>query len=129
MEQSIDQKTFLCSPEQMEKIQKFIQKELLKRGFLSKIIEFKEICKNHYTNYFKLKTEDFQTTPVIFESLFISNFGGSAYNDRDEDVIIFHLPINVFYEIMDGGKNSSLLFTVSAKLTTDGEDVYALTAS
>ena len=129
MEQSIDQNTYHCSPEQMEKIQKFIQKELLKRGFLCKIIEFREISKNQYTNLFSLRTENFQTTPVIFETVYLSNFGGSVYCDTDEDVIIFRLPINVFYEIMDGGKNSTLLFTVSAKLTTDGKYVYAFTIS
>jgi len=89
MEQSIDQNTYHCSPEQMEKIQKFIQKELLKRGFLCKIIEFREISKNQYTNLFSLRTENFQTTPVIFETVYLSNFGGSVYCDTDEDVIIF----------------------------------------
>tara|TARA_R110000851_G_C12632111_1_gene517949 strand:- start:48 stop:407 length:360 start_codon:yes stop_codon:yes gene_type:complete len=100
----------ITTQEQREQIKKHIQTELLKRGFTAKITRLEEVkCRLEF------ETEKFQTTPVIFESIFISNFSSSITKKTNEDKNIhFHrvwIQVNVVYNHFDSGANTCNLFT------------------
>lgn len=101
---------------QLDSIREYIQLELLRRGFTAKIIEFGEDI--YGINF---KTEDFQTTPVLFKRLFIKSsdtnisdkktLGGVSYNDVYINVMIRH-------EYFDLGQNGIDLFHFKCKVNS-----------
>jgi hypothetical protein len=105
----------VSSEKQRAIIQEFIQDELLKRGFTAPIIEFKEEA-----HRFSFITEKFQTTPVLFKSICVSDFG-SGIRDIDESyencvVRSFWIQIHVNYQHFGGGSNGCTLFTLTGDL-------------
>lgn len=113
----------------LDTIKETIKIELLKRGFLAPI----EVSVEQ-GNYpaIKVKSESFQTTPVIFKNVWISNFGGSVKNEtitrrkhNDEQyeaqIARFWIDVHVGYEHFDLGSNGCKLFGISGWV---GEETY-----
>jgi hypothetical protein len=111
--------------EQLEQIQNFIQDELLKRGFQAPIIEIKEIEDKRI----EFHTANFQTTPVLFKSLQISNFNSSFSTEKVNNMTLdtFWIRVSVRYEHFNGGSNGVDLFAVTGTLS--GDRVYDLRTS
>lgn len=88
-------------------IRETIQTELLKRGFQADVIELEQKKdKLHF------KTDFFQTTPVIFKTLYIGNFNSSITKDFNGNISVF-IGVNVFYTLFNSGSNSTNLFGLS----------------
>jgi hypothetical protein len=118
----------ISNQEQRDKIQKFIQTELLKRGFKASIIEFKEE-QGRSGNRFTFTTSGFQTTPVIFESIVVDNFSSSigSLEEHPESKVEFRnfwIQVHVSYKHFGGGSNGCSLFDVVGVLCSD--KVYGL---
>ena len=106
----------LTTQEQRDELQKVIQVELLKRGYTAQIIKFEE---NETNSRFIFKTENFQTTPVMFQEIYISNFNSSLEkdelikDDKTHFVTRFWVEVNCFITHFNSeGKNSFSLFDV-----------------
>lgn len=99
-------------PENIEEIKNFIQLELLKRGFTAPIKEFYE-----KENRLYFKTENFQTSPVLFENIRIENFSThiSAPFQHETGVQVrkVFICVHTFYNHFDGGTNTCNIFNFS----------------
>ena len=118
-------KTEISNQNQMNKLKDFIQDELLKRGFTAKISYFGEVSDKNGSK-FEFITEEFQTTPVIFKSIFISNFSSSITEEEierpDGSKITVHkvwISVHVSYKHFGGGSNGCNLFDVAATMYED----------
>lgn len=99
---------------QRNQIKDFIQTELLKRGFLAKIVRFEEVS-GRYEPRLEFETESFQTTPVIFKSIKVENFSSSITKEEGVDGSILYriwISVHVSYETFEGGSNGTKLFAV-----------------
>jgi len=105
-----------------------VQAELIKRGFKAKLIQF-EVCPKY--NIVRLQSEDFQTTPVIFEKLNITHFNGGISKetiivddyDIELEVTNVWIAVHVAFTHTDGGFNSTKLFDVRAVIDENDEVV------
>ena len=113
----------LITENQKGKIKELIEIELLKRGFTAKLIEFNEIegrTGDHYgetKTMIELNSEPFQTIPVIFKEIKITNFSTSVkksiITNSDKTIVpITRVWIQIYasYELFDGGSNCTALF-------------------
>lgn len=103
----------------LAEIQGHIQTELTRRGYHAPVTLTQEGDKNRLY----LTSEPFQTTPVIFRELRISEFGATARKetvekDKDE-VTAVYIGVNVRWKHFDGGENGTRLFTFTC-WTNDG---------
>lgn len=110
--------------EQRNSLQELIQTELLKRGFTAKIISFEEEDKK----YLKFHTESFQTVPVLFKEIQVSNFSTSVGQEirKREDkteyqVTTFWIQVDVRYSHFEGGSNGSRLFAIQGHFFEDSD--------
>ena len=115
--------------EQQQKIQKFIQTELLKRGFLAPITKFEEEETRRSGSRFIFETSNFQTTPVIFEKIIVTNFSSSIsepkiHEKSGAEYFKFWISVHVSYEHFGGGSNGCSLFSVGGELCKG--EVYGL---
>lgn len=99
-----------------------IQTELLKRGITAQIVEFKEYIRNNM-HRIELKTEPFQTSPIMFKKLWIENFSNGVYIEKDKETgyEYYHLWISVHYsyEHFNGGFNGCKLFDFFCNISLD----------
>ena len=106
----------------LERIKRFIEDELTKRGFHVSIEVFELIdMRNSTDKVLKIRTSTFQTTPCLFKELQVYNFGGTVKQDGDRCKL--WIPVNVGWESFRGGSNSTDLFTVKAEYLIDDEYV------
>lgn len=94
-----------------------IEIELLKRGFHAQItLEYSERHKN-----ISLISENFQTTPVIFKSITIDNFGGSVKEEIINEIPVLNIwiPVHISYKHFDMGSNGCSLFSFSCLVHND----------
>lgn len=90
---------------QRQKIKEIITFELLKRGIsTSLLVEEKD-------NKLDLVSTPFQTTPILFKQIIISDFG--SWIKQQEDFIQVTICVNAFFTLFDGGTNGVSLFTVT----------------
>jgi hypothetical protein len=106
----------ISNQEQRDAIQKFIQTELLKRGFQAPIVEFNEE-QGRSGNRFTFTTSEFQTTPVIFESIVVDNFSSfiSSIEEHPDSKVEFRnfwIQVHASYKHFGGGSNGCSLFDV-----------------
>lgn len=119
------------SESQLEKVKSFIQVELLKRGFLAPITTFKEVEGRYEKHYFELETESFQTVPVIFQEIRISNFS-TGIGDEEVRVVSkvrvrpIWISVHVSYKHFDGGSNGCKLFDVIGLAQMDSNYIFDL---
>jgi len=122
-------------PEEIiSEIKSYIDEALLKRG-----LPTVEITQDKNPSYplLILKSESFNTYPVIMKSFMIKNFGGSLklstekYILEDEegiDIILerefirIWIPVSVSYEHFDLGGNGASLFDYTANLYYDSKN-------
>ena len=103
----------ITTEKQRNEIQEFIQTELLKRGFTAKIISFKEVAYRNNIKAFQFKTENFQTIPILFKEVNISNFNGIINETKkDSEVYDFSITVNCNYSLFLGGSNGTELFRI-----------------
>lgn len=118
--------TYLSS-EQLDQVKDFISVELLKRGYTANIISFKE-----KDGGIIFHTESFQTTPVLFKNLYISNFSTGINKDprlsEEYEVEVFSLwiQVSVRYENFTGGTNGTNLFDVRGSFVKNARRVEEL---
>jgi len=99
-------------------IREIIQEELLKRGFTAPILKIEETVDIMGSHHIELSTAYFQTTPVIFKKLRITNFNTSVSigklsdlatnatpNLLDKDYVMVWVTTNLSYESFGGGSN------------------------
>lgn len=113
-------------PAQLDTVKKVIQTELLKRGYLAKIIDHREVQNARGDHFISLKTESFQTVPVMFQTLTIEAFnsrveigeGVRANGDPFVESRVW-VTIHVDYELFGGGRNGVKLFDVRMSFFED----------
>ena len=105
----------------LEQIAELIRIELLKRGFVVDVT-----CTPTKDDRFKVKTSTFQTTPVLFKEVWIENwsvFVVDRENDKGAKYTDYTVSMSVFYEVFNGGHNSTRLFTLNFRKFQDWEEV------
>jgi hypothetical protein len=102
---------------QKNKIKELIETELLKRGFTTKLIEFKEVGERTEGHFIELWSKPFQTIPVLFKEVRIANFStsvkeGTIISNNKAIIPIIRVWIQVCasYISFSGGNNSVSLF-------------------
>jgi hypothetical protein len=102
---------------QRQEIKKFIQEQLLRRGVSAPITTLKEAIARNGDSHFKLTTECFQTTPVIFKSIKIEEFGSFIWkHELHEGYHHFSIRVHIRYELFDGGSNGTNFFNMQGEL-------------
>ena len=99
----------------LEHLKQILSMELKKRGFFVKTsLNWsdlgKELC-------FVLNSEEFNTTPVIFESICIASFCGSIYGCERERVVEFWLPVHARWKHFDIGENGTSIFALKGHIS------------
>lgn len=111
------------SEKQMEEIKKTIQREILKRGFTAKIVKFEEVISRMNRHRVEFCTESFQTVPVMFEEVYISNFSSEISLIENEDGDNYYriwITVNVGWKHFGGGSNGTGLFSVTFNADLEG---------
>jgi hypothetical protein len=102
---------------QQSEIKEFIQTQLLRRGVSAPITLFKEAIARNGDSHFQLASEPFQTTPVMFKSIKVEEFGSFIWkHDKHEGYHYFSIRIHFRYELFDGGSNGTNFFNVQGEL-------------
>jgi hypothetical protein len=98
-------------------IKEVIGTELLKRGFHTPIT----VKYNERHNHVSITSESFQTTPVLFKSITIDNFGGSIKESFKNEIPVLEIwiPVHVSYTHFDLGSNGCSLFSFSCIVHND----------
>jgi len=108
------------SSKAMDKIRETIQTELLKRGFTAQI---KHFCQTNDGKHIQFETEPFQTVPVLFKSIQISQFSTSVSVDKEEEegfnILKVWVQVSARYENFDCGSNGTHLFTLNCNSYKD----------
>jgi hypothetical protein len=106
---------------QLEILKSAIQDQLTRRGILAKIVEMTEVEDQRGRNRIEFRTEKFQTVPVLFKALSVSEFNSSISTEtitrEDKSSIDVHkiwMTVHAGYSHFDGGTNGVQLFTVNA---------------
>lgn len=108
--------------EALDQIQDKIKVELLKRSFFAPVKV--EYCNKHKN--VKVTSEKFQTTPVLFKSIEIINFGGSIkeVEESKNKSLEIRIPVVAQCEHFDMGNNYAEIFAF--KCIVIGENVYSI---
>ena len=119
----------IATEKQRESLKELIQTELLKRGFTAKIKTFEETERNNRA-FIEFETESFQTTPVIFKDIKITNFSSSIEEERvvrddktSYNVKRFWIQVNVSYSSFSGGSNGENLFDLTGNFHEDHSNI------
>jgi len=120
----------LLSEKQLNRIKSEIRKELTKRGFHSPFKIF-QVNTNLRTPRIEFLTENFQTTPVLFESIRLANFnsnisGLQTHKDPDAEYQYrdIWISVHIDYKHFTGGGNVKQLFDFWCKTSSNGQYVY-----
>ena len=125
----MEEKQLYLTEETINVIKDKIQEELLKRGITAPIIKFKEYIDRNGNHKIELKTEDFQTSPVIFKRLWVDIFGTEVYIPKEEESTDHYniwIVLDYSYEHFGGGRNGCTLFTFRCSVSLDNEHVYKI---
>lgn len=112
------------APETIESIRRAIATELKKRGFHAaiNITIRKDIG---VKNWLLLDSEEFNTVPVIMESLKLYSYGDfTANKERGNSYINVGLRIEVNYKHFGGGSNGCELFRFYCEVAPDNWDIF-----
>ena len=119
----------ITTKDQRNSLVDLIQTELLKRGFTAKITSFEEVEKRG-SNYIEFETESFQTTPVLFKELKISNFSTSIRKQdgvsEDGSTYVtteFWIQVSARYSGFTGGTNGQNIFDLSGNFFEDNSTI------
>ena len=105
-----------CPDKVLENLSSILSKELKKRGFFAPItLEWNSSC---YNFCFGLNSDEFNTTPALFLSVKIQNFGGTI-DIVDEERVEFWLPVHASWKHFDTGQNSTAIFYVEGNILPD----------
>lgn len=111
------------TPNQRKEIQKFIQTELMKRGFHAQITTLDETEFRDGSIGFNLETEEFQTTPVLFKSIKLMSFNSFISDVKEADngfeYRTFSISINARYNHFGGGSNGCNVLSVRGEFSED----------
>lgn len=117
-------KTF-TTPEQRMIITQEIEKALTRRGFHVSIRIQEELAQIKTRNILKVESDEFQTTPVLFESIRIENFSSGFFEHEKKRGFI--IQIHAMYKHFNGGQNGVELFTIRGYLAPDRLLIYNVT--
>jgi hypothetical protein len=115
---------FIATENQLEKIKSFMQTELLKRGFHAPITKFEQ-----NGQYFEIESSNFQTTPVLFESIKVYAPHGKIYEavavtHSDSVTVTMEVPFSISlsarYTHFGGGSNGCDLFAFKGVMADNG---------
>lgn len=116
----------IISSQQIELIKENIQTELLKRGITAQIIKLEEYEHNRSrAHYINLRTENFQTTPIIFKRLWVEAFGTAITkrtNEEGKEYYSVWICVHYSYEHFGGGTNGCELFDFTCSIVQDKPD-------
>lgn len=105
----------------LEAIKETLQLEILKRGINAPIIDICEtISEKTSKHYLKFETSEFQTIPVMFKSIKITQFSSSVQSSLksnldpslEGDYISVWLSVVFSYKTFDGGSNCVDMFSI-----------------
>lgn len=117
----------LLNWEHLEQIKNHLQTELLKRGFNAKIDRINEkVARNGIEhNYVEFETEPFQTIPIIFKKVWITNFSSWIRDHKtNKNYWVITIQVHIRYEHFTGGHNGTNLFTFKCMASKDEDYVY-----
>lgn len=106
--------TLITNEQQRHKVKKAIELELLKRGIKVEIPFVKEVqSKGREINRLEFTSTEFQTTPIIFKTILVTNFSSWLTKEpNNERLWSFNMAIHVSYQHFDGGSNGCRLFGI-----------------
>jgi hypothetical protein len=109
---------------QIDALKQHIQTEMLRRGYTAPIISFEEVEGRNGQTRIEFETATFQTIPVMFKELRVTNFSSSISRRHLEDKpeVQFwgiYIEVSVRYTSFDMGSNGTKLFAVSGKAGID----------
>jgi hypothetical protein len=117
----------LC-PETLELIKEAISVNLIKRGFHAPIELTGGMDRRGFEYKLALTSEPFQTTPVLFKEIRISDFGSWVKSDttdaESEGLLNVGVRVHVSYEHFDGGRNGCELFTFTCQVRAEDKHIY-----
>ena len=100
-----------------EQIEKLIRIELLKRGFIVDVT-----CTPTRDNHFKVKTTSFQTTPVLFQEVWIESskaFFSEHQKENGYKYTDYYVSLSANYKHFDDGINGCNLFIIEFRMFSD----------
>ena len=104
---------------QIEEIKRIAKRELTKRGIHAAFEVFEETISNRGSHFFNVHTEEFQTVPVLFESIRIEASSNSISKGKVElngetfEVSNFWLTLSARYNNFSGGSNGVSVIEMS----------------
>jgi hypothetical protein len=117
----------LLSDKQIKLVKEYLKDELTKKGFHTNF-NIKEV-EGRNNNILELTLDKFNTTPVIFKSLELINFGSGVIKSThakefdsdktDVELIKVWISVNAKAEYFNGGSNSFPIFSVSGLFYDD----------
>jgi hypothetical protein len=106
--------TKLLSQEVLGNIKGILEEQLLKRGITAPIIRIEEVERRD-SNSLTFETSTFQTTPVVFKTLKVTNFG-SWIIAEEEGFTTVAISAHYSYTHFNGGSNLCSLFDFRCKV-------------
>jgi hypothetical protein len=110
----------------MDRISESIRIALLQRGFTAPLTITQDVNRSKEP-CIKVKSEPFQTVPVIFKSIWIDDFGSSIRPLTDEnkepvpDMLSVWVCVHVSYEHFPNGSNGCAVFHYTCKVNLAAE--------
>jgi hypothetical protein len=110
----------ITTDKNLKQIKTKIEDELLKRGFH---VEIKHISEElGHAQRIIFETETFQTTPVLFKEINITDMSSGFWKRKNDDIEEnwFSIGVNINYLHFGGGSNGCRLFVISGMVTERG---------
>lgn len=119
-------KKFLKIPEDIDftlvtNVKKIIKDELLKRGINTEINV--QIEEKGASAVIVVESEPFQTQPVLFNSLKVTNSTSFIYANQKDNLVQFRLDINIEYVLFGAKQRTNIfgLFSLRGVILPDGK--------
>ena len=104
------------TPKILTNIQKLVEGQLVKRGYHAPVTVRTADARSDRV-FFTLSSEYFQTAPVIFKSLHISNGALGSITKDENGEMHFVLPVGVSCQYFGGSGNFVTLFTIAGTVS------------
>ena len=123
MTNTIENTITALDPTTLFNIKLVIETELLKRGITAPFTIGQELNRNETATRITLKGEPFQTVPVLFREIRVTEFNSSISKVRDGTLKVW-VSIYAEYRNFESGSNAVRLFDFLCTVIRDQNDVY-----
>lgn len=106
---------------QLKKIEDAINDELLKRGIT--VRAYVKVKTRRTRTKIAIKSNQFNTTPVLFRTCQIIDFGSDITQPEEGKYGNFWVGVNVHWELFSGGTNGTRLFHVMGNFDPNSDSI------